>query len=340
VSAPAPEPPDAAPSAGPTGTPAEAFWGNLEAELRRGDAPAEEPEAEEEAEFDGTLRDADAGARHTATEFTDNDIVYLHGVSVVPEAEGPSPHPFMLEEKGIDGRSFAFAFDYEGLRFYLSRVVPTGMNVSKTGMLLLGKQESLETRANHESVLNDLRLHGPLLPFAFGTLARGKDKLLGMVDDAREELVEAVEEMLATRWWVVRLHALDARIVQIVGKEEVAPSRKGRTVERTSYTKMPMPKKYDIKVLERILNKEKRLAESVHEELKNVAERSDIDMIVGLGSGSSEDWKLILEASYEVQAGNLQKFFHTIADLQYRHITLDLMFAVAGDREPFSFEDR
>jgi hypothetical protein len=67
-----------------------------------------------------------------------------------------------------------------------------------------------------------------------------------------------------------------------------------------------------------------------------MAERSDIETIVGLGSGSSEDWKLILEASYEVKPGNQTKFFQAITDLQYRHLVIDLMLSVVGDAEPFS----
>ncbi len=318
------------------------FWGELERVIRGEKAAGEQPHAhvpeepEEEEEFQGSLAEADSGELRTATDFTDDDVVYLHGVAMIPEREQPSERPFMLEEKGIDGRSFAFAFDYEGMRLYLSKILTTIMNVSKTGVLLLGKQESLQARGVHESVLNELRLHGILLPFEFGTIARGRDALMSRVDAVRDRLIEAVETMQATRWWVVRLSVLDARIGQIVGKDE-APQRRGRTVERASYTKLPAQKKFDIKVLERILAREKRIAESVHEELKNVAERSDIDMIVGLGSGSSEDWKLILEASYEVKESNRTRFFQTLTDLQYRHLVIDLMLSVTGDAEPFSF---
>lgn len=316
------------------------FWGELERTIRgeaagKPDATDDEAPVEEE-EFQGSLAEANSGELRTATGFSDDDIIYVHGVAGIPDREQPAEEPFMLEEKGIDGRSFAFAFDYVGMRFYLSKILPSIMSVSKTGMLLLGKQESLQARSAHEATLNELRLHGILLPFAFGTLARGKDELMGKVDAVRERLVEALEAVQSTRWWVVKLYVLDARLAQIVGKGETTPVRRGRSVERMSYTKMPTPKKYDIKVLERILGKEKRIAESVHEELKNTAERSDIETIVGLGSGSSEDWKLILEATYEVKAGNRTKFFQTVTDLQYRHLVIDLMLSVAGDAEPFS----
>ncbi len=317
------------------------YWGDLEEELKR-ERSAEPVEQEEgadepEEEFKGTLAEADAGELRTAVGFGDDDIVYVHGVTRIPGKETPSDHPFMLEEKGIDGKGFAFAFDYEGMRFYLSKVLPNVMSVSKTGVLLLGKQESMQARGAHEAALNDLRLHGILLPFEFGSLSRGRDDLMTKIDAHRDRLLEAIDKIVATRWWILRLYVLDARIAQIVGKEDAPQSRKARSVERASYTRVPAQKKFDIKHLERILNKEKRIAETVHEEMKTIAERSDIDMIVGLGSGSSEDWKPILESSYEVKSSVLMRFFQTVADLQYRHLTFDLMLSLSGDHEPYSW---
>ncbi len=338
------------------------FWGDIEHELRRPSekstpAPGKkeklelpdevvtsgedidrgEPEAAEQ-EDDAADVVANTSELRTAFAFSDDDTVYVHGVSLIPEGESPADEPFMLEEKGIDARSFAFAFDYEGLRFYLSKVLPNVMNISKTGVLLLGKQESLQLQGTHESVLNDLRVHDIILPFRFGTVSRGKDDLMGKIDDSIDELREGLETLRNTSWWVVNLHVLDARIAQLVGPDASLTARKGRMVERASYTKMPMPKKYDIKLLERMLNKEKRLAESIYEELRAGADRSDIDEIVGLGSGSSEEWKLILKASFEVKQQKAIKFFHTVTDLQYRHMMFDLMLSVTGDQEPVSFD--
>ena len=78
-----------------------------------------------------------------------------------------------------------------------------------------------------------------------------------------------------------------------------------------------------------MLSKEKKLAESVHEELKKAASRSDVDMMVGLGSGSSEDWKLILKASYEGSGSGVLKLFRAITDLQYHHMMFDEPLATA-----------
>ena len=335
-----------------------AFWDKLEQEIRDGilssrstepsrqhdedggEYPREEQDDAEglEETTDGSEPEyvADASEQiKSPCSFSDDDLVYVHGVMAIPEHEVAADTPFMLEEKGIDPKQFAFAFDYEGLRFYLSKAPPT-LNVSKAGVLLLGKQESLDLRGVHESTLNDLRLHGTFLPFEFGTLARGKDALLGKIDKHLEKLREQLDLVAATKWWLVSLFVLDTKIAQLVTRDD-SPAHRPRTVERTSYSKTPTTRKYDIKLLERILIKEKKLAESVHEELKKTASRSDIDMIVSLGSGSSEEWKPVLKASYEATGSTAAKLFRAVTDLQYRHIMFDLMFSVSSDAEPFAF---
>jgi hypothetical protein len=268
--------------------------------------------------------------------FADEDMVYVHAVTRVPEGESSERMPFMLEEKGIDQRNFAFAFDFDGLRFYLSKIIPTQMNVSKTGVLLQGKQESMQLRGVHENILNDLRIHGVLLPFAFGTVARNKADFLEKIDSHIANLRDAVDELTATTWWTLSIFVLDSRIAQLFGENKAFAGRP-RERERESYTTPAPSKKLDIVVLERMLQKEKKIAEVVHKTLSTIADRSDIDMMVGLESGASEDWKIILKASYEVPAGKLHAFNRAVTELQYDHILFDLMLSVEGNREAYSF---
>ncbi len=267
--------------------------------------------------------------------FSDDDYVYVHAVGRIPDGENSVADPFMLEEKGIDGHEFAFAFDYTGMRFYLSKINPEEMSVSKAMVLLLNKQESIQVQGVHESILNDLRGHGVLLPFDFGTVARGKDYFVGLLDKNLDDLQDALDEVEKTTWWTVTASVLDSTIARIVGTEVQSIGR-DRTRDRASYTSSPQGKKFDIKVLERILQREKKLAESIHEALSAVADRSDVDTMIGLGSGSSEDWKVILKGSYDVPKRNIGKFNRTVTDLQYHHLQFDLMLALAGDKESFT----
>ncbi|MEK9139184.1 MAG: GvpL/GvpF family gas vesicle protein, partial [Bacteroidota bacterium] len=304
-------------------------------------APVEQDVFEEE-ENGSVIAESSGVGKRTARDrynFADDDYVYVHAVSWIPESEEASREPFMLEEKGIDGRGFAFALDYEGMRFYLSKINPNEVNISKAMVLLLNKQESLQMQGSHESTLNDLRGHGVLLPFEFGTVARGKDYLLGIIDKNREDIEEALDDMVATDSWTVTASVLDSTIANIVGTDVHTVGR-DRSRDRASYTSAAQTKKFDIKVLERILQREKKLAESVHAELVAVAERADIQTMVGLGSGSSEDWKVILKASYEVDGRDIGRFNRAVTDLQYHHLQYDLMMAVTGKRDYYTMRKK
>jgi hypothetical protein len=269
----------------------------------------------------------------------DQEYMYIHGVMVIPPGDIPCEHPFMLEEKGIDGKEFAFAVDALNLRFFLSRINQKEMNVSRKGVLLLGKSESIQLRGLHESILNELRAHGIVLPMEFGTVARGKADLQGLSSRFQEDLHAALARLAKTSWWTLTLSVLDGRIAQLFAEETGSkPERDGRQRERVSYSAGSLQaKKFDVKLLEKILQKEKRLAESVHQELGSLAERSEVQSMVGLGSGSSDDWKLILQASYLVSGTiGYQRFTRAVTDLQYRHILFEPMLSITGDAEDFS----
>lgn len=272
----------------------------------------------------------------TPVDLKDEDSIYFHAVMLLPPDENQSPKPFMLEEKGIEGKEFAFALDRGGLRFFLSTLRGRSMNVSKTGVLLLNKQESIRLHGTHASILNDLRAHGILLPFAFGTVAVGRDEVYRKIEEHHDRLYDAARAQAATTWWDLSVFALDSRLAEFLTPEGMT-GRRERDKGRESYTISGTIQKLDIKMLEKILGKEKKLAEGIHEELKAIADRADIDSMVSFGSGSSDDWKLILKSSYELPSSRVQWFCRTLTDLQYRHFLLELMLVLDGAQEPFVF---
>ena len=107
--------------------------------------------------------------------------------------------------------------------------------------LLLGKQESLQLRGQHESILNELRAHGLVLPLEFGTVARGKDEF-SSCEPVSIDICSAPQKP-RRRSGGHRLHVLDARIAQLFANESsLKEERSGRERERMSYT-APQQKK-------------------------------------------------------------------------------------------------
>ena len=271
-------------------------------------------------------------------DLSNDDNLYLHGFSEIPQDQEPASSPFMLEEKGIEEKDFACAVDIGEVRVYLTRLQAVSTNVSKNGVLLLNKQDSMRWRGVHESILNDLRVHGTLVPFEFGTVALGLDDLRTKVQVHHHELVDAHETMQATTWWNLSVLALDSRMAQLVASEG-APAGRRQEMARPSYAQQTQGVKFDIKTLERILSKQKKIAETIHEELNLIADRSDIDQMIGLGSGTTDDWKTILKASYEVPPSRLQRFHSAVSESQYRHMLFEIMLSMAGNVESFTFRD-
>jgi hypothetical protein len=275
----------------------------------------------------------------TTFDLASGDTVYCHAVAPIPLEERTVPRPFMLEEKGIENREFAFALDRGGLRFFLSRFNNRAQSISKSGVLLLGKQESIRLRGVHTSVLNGLRVHGILLPFEFGTVAVGKETLLSLIDEHLYDLRDAVDELLSTRRWSLTVSMLDSRLAQFVGSESPAERRERERARPGLYAPSGIGR-IDIKTLERVLSKEKKIAEGIHEEVRALASRSGIESMVGLDSGSSDDWKVILRAWYDVDPADIPSLNRLINDIQYRHFLFELMLSLTGARDSYALRPR
>ena len=137
---------------------------------------------------------------------------------------------------------------------------------------------------------------------------------------------------MATSWWMLTASMLDAKLAGIIGSEPGSGERERRLSSRQSTSAA----KIDIKMLEKILGRQKRIAESVNEELKRVADRAEVEMMVGFSSGTSDDWKPILRAKYLVPPSRVHKLHRAINDIQYRHMLFELMLTLTGDQAAFA----
>jgi len=234
----------------------------------------------------------------------------------------------------MDQSATMFAVDYSGLRFYLSELNPDRFSVSKNGLLLLNKAESLRLRCVHEQIVNRLRLGGVVLSAEFGTAVLGKKDLLRRVEFRLHALLEFVLKLGKTTTWRVTVSVLDGRVQQRMGAEP-ASQRSGRSTADRGRHAAPA-KRIDVKALERLLTREKKIAESILAALSPLAEEHMIEQIVNLGSGRSEDWKPILEAAFTVPSGMQQRFFQAVLEVEEDHASVEPMVRVTGTTESFS----
>lgn len=258
---------------------------------------------------------------------------YIHAVSLIPLSDSPSPEPFILDGRGLDQRARMFAFDHAGMRFYMSELNPDVFSVSKNGMLLLNKTDSIRMRGMHEQIVNRLRLNGLVLPAEFGTAVLGRDDLLRRVEFRLHALLELALNLGKTTTWRCTVSVLDEK-VQRMGAE-LAPQRAGRHESEKGRHASPA-KRIDVKALERLLTREKRIAESMLDTLASAAETHRIEYIVNLGSGRSEDWKSILTAAFTLLPAKQLRFFQAVVEVESDHVMIEPMVRVTGTTECFS----
>ena len=261
---------------------------------------------------------------------------YIHGVAGVPHDDQPSAKPFLLEEKGIDGERLAFGWDLGTIRFYLSLMRDEIAALGRGGVLLLPKQDSVRLRGVHESIVNDLRLHGNVLPFAFGTVVKGWEEAQRKLSAAAPRARQALEKLEKTKRWTLTVSAQDNRFADLQ-QNPTLEKRRELDRHRSSFTAAAgMGRHLDVRELERVLNKQRRVAEGIHRELSEVADKTEVQSIVSLQSGSSEGWKQILRATYDISPTMVSRFHRMVTDIQYEHLLLELMIALTGEMPSIS----
>jgi hypothetical protein len=269
------------------------------------------------------------------TALEQEDRLYIHGASLILPGDEGAGGVFEAPVSGFDQRSKVLAWDHRGIRLYVSVLSGETFSVSTTGMLLLTKQDSLRLRGMHERILNDLRVFGLVLPCEFGTVVTGLGGLSGRFSQKVELVRAGLDALRSTTTWTVSAYVLDTRVQQFLGTEG-ASLRRDRAEASASRTVAAGGRRTDVKTLERLLTREKKIADAILQELSESAEFTEVDQIVGMGSGASDDWKLILRAAFRVPPKRTAGFHHAVSDVQFRHLIYEPMLRLSGKEEQFS----
>ncbi len=254
--------------------------------------------------------------------------------SLIPLHESPYSTPIALGGSGFDEGTQLFAIDHAGMRFYMSALKNQDSSVSKAGMLLLNKQDALRHRGRHERMINTLRLRSLILPAESGTIVRGKDDLVRRIDFRLNALLEILLGLTRNTTWRMQVGVLDSRI-QHVYPSDTAPVRPDRqNAERGRGS--TGQKRTDTKTLDRLLTREKKLAETILHSISTAAESHEVEYLIGLAGGSSDSWKVILKAVFHVPLARYPHFMKAVVECQELHAMVEPMLQLAGGTESFS----
>ena len=259
------------------------------------------------------------------------DWFYMYGFSYAPDSTGKGIPSRKLMMKGVDKASNIFIVDYGDVRLYMNKMNPDDYVLDKSGRPTLSSTQDTVVKFEHERILNVLRSEDVLVPAPFWTVIQGLVKMIRIVEDRYVELLRALIDVHDITDWDVDILADDEHLLRV---PSIIEGSKLRTSTRES--KHVTSKVRDIKLTEKVIFKEKSLAQEIHNELLVHAIKSKVDYMVRLDSAIMGDWKSILSARYVVGKEKRRTFFQALARLQEQYGEFQLMMRVTNPTSRFS----
>ena len=97
-----------------------------------------------------------------------------------------------------------------------------------------------------------------------------------------------------------------------------------------------MSKGKDVKLLEKLIFKEKSFAQEIHSQMLLHSTKAKIDFMIRLDNAFMDDWKSILDVRYTIGKDKRKNFCQTIKNLQQEYQEYELMFRVTNPNLRFS----
>ncbi|HLB00759.1 MAG TPA: GvpL/GvpF family gas vesicle protein [Bacteroidota bacterium] len=252
-----------------------------------------------------------------------DDWLYLYGFSYAPETSGKGIPSKKLGIKGFDRKNHLFLLDYGDIRFYVSKLTESDYIADKGGRPTLDPQKSVWFKYDHEKVINVLRTAEVLVPLNPWSIFRGLDEVTRTIEDRYLDLLMTLIDAHDATEWEVEVFGYDDHIIRL---SVITQAGKVRTSERE--TRHPASKVRDVKFVERLIFREKTIAQEIHSNLLFYAQRGKLDHLIRLDSAFMNDWKSILVCRYTVQKDKRRKFCEGINSIYETYAGYDLMVRV------------
>ena len=265
-------------------------------------------------------------------ELRTTDWLYLYGFCYAPESTGKGVPSKKLALKGIDGVNTVFLMDYGDVRFFMNKISAEDYSLDKTGKPTLTTAKTAVCKYEHEKILNTLRAEEVMVSFPFWTIIQNLENIVKHIEDRYVELLRTLIDVHDAIEWDVEVFAFDQHIIELPLFTDIARERVPQRESRHHVSKVR-----NVKVLEKLLFKEKSFAQAIHSQLLLHSTKAKIDFMIRLDNAFMDDWKSILDARYTIGKEKRKYFCQTIRSLQKEYAEYELMFRVTHPNVRFTY---
>jgi hypothetical protein len=259
-----------------------------------------------------------------ASDFQSADWFYLYAFSYAPDSSGKGIPVKKLRIRGIDAQNDLFLLDYGDVRFFLQRLNLPDTGRDRGGKPVPAPSKTTGYKFDHERILNILRSEEVIVPLPFWTIIQDREKIIRMIEDRYVELLRALIDVHDASEWDVEVFALDQHISTLSTISEASGG--GRLSQREG--KHVLSRGRNPKMLEKMVMREKALAQEIYSKLLLHAQKGKIDYIIRLDNSFNDDWKSILSARYVVGKDRRRVFCQAIRNCEDSYGEYRFMFTV------------
>ncbi len=270
--------------------------------------------------------------KKTLVEIYPDDWLCLYGFTYAPNSEGKGFPSVELDVKGIGNEGNIFGVDYGDVRLFMSKIGLDKYVTIKTGVHILKPQEGMKLKLEYAYALNQIHTTEMLVPLDFWTLKQGREAVVRVVEDRYLDFLHSLIDVHDAIDWDVEVLVMDSEILN-----EVTATSKERAVSARLQTRDSKIQRTDYKQQERVLFKEKEIAQKINLELTKVANKVKVDHIITLDSAFLEDWKPILSARYIIGKDKRKAFRQAILEKQNEYKDFKVIINVSSPKVRFKF---
>lgn len=270
--------------------------------------------------------------KKTHIEIFPDEWLCLYGFTYAPNSEGKGFPSVELEVKGIGENGNIFGLDYGDVRLFMSKINIDKYVTLKTGTNILIPQEGMKLKLEYAHAINQIHTTEMLVPLDFWTLQQGREAIVRVIEDRYLDFLHSLIDVHDAIDWDVEVLVMDSEILKVVGT-----TSQERTVSAKLQPRQMKIPRIDYKQQERVLFKEKEIAQKINLELTKIANKVKVDHIITLDSSFLDDWKPIFSGRFVIGKDKRKAFHQAILEKQNEYKDFMIIIKVTSPKVRFKF---